>query len=342
MAKRERITAEAQPTSPKANYFTADKPNIQFVSTGCTVLDCALGGGYPLGRIVNIVGDKSTAKTALATEALTNFLVTYDGEAAYRDCEAAFDTSYAEAMGLPINRVDFGSVDAPLGTVEDFERDLVAFTQRKKENGIYVLDSLDALSDEAEMGRDVGEGTYGANKAKQLSIMFRKNVRAIEASKTLVVVVSQVRDNIGAMFGEKHKRSGGRALDFYATQILWLAHIKTLKRTIRGAERAYGVEIKAKVKKNKISMPFREIDFEFHFGYGVEDILASANWLKEVKRLKDLGIKDDEYKEYLATVAAMDAVGYADERARVQKIVKTAWNEIEESFLPKRSKYATA
>src|SRR5260221_11413579 len=91
------------------NYFTNPKPAYSFVKSGCTLLDCALGGGWALGRVVNIVGDKSTAKTALAVEALTNFVRDYpDGKAAYRDAEAAFDQGYSEAMGLPLEKVDFG------------------------------------------------------------------------------------------------------------------------------------------------------------------------------------------------------------------------------------------
>ena len=43
------------------NYFLENK-NLEFVSSGCKILDCVLGGGYPLGRIANIVGDKSTGK----------------------------------------------------------------------------------------------------------------------------------------------------------------------------------------------------------------------------------------------------------------------------------------
>lgn len=339
IAKRERIVP-----AKKGNYFTDEKTNLKFVSSGCTLLDCALGGGYVLGRVTNIVGDKSTAKTGLVTEALTNFVHAYpDGAAAYRDAEGAFINEYAEAMGLPIDRIDFGTDSPPVNTVEALERDLTAFVEKQAKAhapGVYVLDSLDALSDEAELEREIGEATYGGNKAKQLSTMFRKITTRIEKSEVLFVVVSQVRDNIGAMFGEKHKRSGGRALDFYCSQIMWLSHLKTLKRTISKVERPYGILIKAKVKKNKIGMPFREAEFEFHFGYGVEDLNASLNWLKEVGRLDAVGLKDSEFKTYLAGLNKMSDVDYRKEQKDVAQTVKTVWREIEETFLPKRAKYA--
>lgn len=316
--KRKRTVLAAVPTS----YFVSAKEGISFISSGCTLLDCAMGNGYPLGRVVNIVGDKSTAKTGLAMEALINFLLAHpDGRAAYRETEAAFDKRYAEAMGLPVDRVDFGPGEL-LNTVEDFERDFDKYLDEQikaKKPGIYVLDSLDALSDEAEMEREIGKGTFGAAKAKELSAFFRKTASKIEKAKVLLLVISQVRDNIGAMFGEKSKRSGGRALDFYSTITLWLSHIETLSKTINKVKRPIGIVIKAKCKKNKIALPFREAEFQFLFGYGIDDLNASIDWLDEVGRRGSITI-DSPATEITAAV-------------------KQVWNEIETTFLPVKSKY---
>ena len=212
MAKRTRIQVE----KPKNSYFTDVKENIHFVSTGCAVLDCALGGGLALGRTANVVGDKSTAKTGTATEVMINFSMQFpDGGIAYRETEAAWDNGYAEAMGLPLDRIDFGDAENPIITVEDFYEDFNAFCDRQKASkrpGLYVLDSFDALSDQAEMDRDIDKGSFGAAKAKKMSEMFRKITRKQEQANVLLFIVSQVRDNIGAMFGEKHKRSGEKHL----------------------------------------------------------------------------------------------------------------------------------
>jgi recombination protein RecA len=320
-----------------------DKPGIKFLPSGCTILDCALGGGYPLGRIVNIVGDRSTAKTALATEAMINFIQQYpDGTAAYRESEAAFDKNYAEAMGLKLNKVDFGDEDKPLLTVEDFAKDLDRFLDEQVKSNtpdIYVLDSLDALSDDAEMDAEFGKASYGMQKAKALSTMFRKMARKIERSQVLLLIISQVRDNIGVIFGEKHRRAGGKALDFYASQVVWLSSIKTLKKTIKGVERPYGVVVRAKVKKNKVGLAFREVDFEFRFGYGVEDLGASIRWLHAVGRTKDAGLSPTEAKTYLNSLDSMKDTEYREEQITVSKVVKQVWAEIETTFLPTRQKY---
>ena len=329
--------------TPEASYFVGEKKGFKFVPSGCTLLDCALGGGWAIGRVANIVGDRSTAKTALATEAIANFLIQYPkGVAAYRDTEAAFDVSYAQAMGIPIDKIDLGS-DDPLLTVEDFAKDFDKFLEARLKDetpGIYVLDSLDALSDDAEMESEIGKATYGMAKAKGLSTFFRKTARKIERSNVLLLVVSQVRDNIGVTFGEKHKRSGGKAMDFYCSQVLWLSSIKTLSKTINKVERPIAVAIKAKVKKNKVGLPFRDAQFLFKFGYGVEDLGASINWLIEVGRTKDINLNPAEAKEYLASLETMRDVEYRQELENTSKVVKQVWAEIETTFLPTRRKYA--
>jgi len=339
MAKRVKAVIDA----PTNSYFTSTKESIRFVSSGCAVLDCALGGGYALGRTVNVVGDKSTAKTGTATELMINFATEYPkGAVAYRETEAAWDDGYAEAMGLPLDRIDFGDRDSPLITVEDFYEDFNAFCDKQQkagEPGAYILDSLDALSDAAEMERDIDKGSFGAAKAKKMSEMFRKITRKQEKANVLLFIVSQVRDNIGAMFGEKHTRSGGKALDFYASQVFWLAKLGTLKRTINKIERPVGIELRAKVKKNKVGLPFRECDFNFEFAFGINDLLASIEWLKKVNRLDAINIKEAEYKDYLKHVAQLTTPEYKDERSMAATAVKKVWAEVEETFIPKRKKY---
>lgn len=327
---------------PKANgnYFTSPKTNHQFISSGCTLLNQALGGGWPLGRVSNIIGDKSTSKTALATEAVTNFRRQYPkGKAAFRDTEAAYDEAYARQMGLP-DGVDFGG--ERLSTVEEFHDDLLDFIGTcKGHQGIYVLDSLDALSDAAEMERAIGDtNTYGTQKAKKLSELFRKINSKVEASNVHLMIISQVRDNIGAMMGEKHKRSGGRALDFYASQVVWLAHLGRLDKQIKGVKRPYGIEVRAKVTKNKVGLPFRQVDFEFWFGYGIEDLVTSVLWLKEVKRLKDIKLNESDVKGYLSAIPEMSDAEYQKELSLVLPAAQQVWSEIDTSFLPKRVKYA--
>ncbi len=289
----ERITK----TKSGGSYFAAAKTNIGFISSGSKLLDLALGGGWAEGRITNIIGDASSGKTLLCIEAAANFAIKYPkGIIRYRESEAAFDEQYAAAIGMPIKQVDFGK--DPLETIEDFYYDLSATIKRALESNrpeLYILDSLDALSDEAEVKRDFGQGSYGGDKAKDLSRMFRKLPLAkMESSKVTLIIVSQIRDKIGIAFGRKWTVSGGKALSFYASQRLFLAQIGHETQTINKIKHSTGIKVKANCIKNKIGTPFKVAEFPILFGFGVDDIsscldyLAANDGLKEAtKRLQD-------------------------------------------------------
>jgi len=310
-------------------YFASRSDSHRFISSGCALLDCALGGGYPLGRIVNVVGDKSTGKTLLAIEACANLVAAYpDARLWYLEAESAFDNAYAEALGFPVGKVRFIKNK---NTVEQLFLHLEkVIAEDDNAPGLYIVDSLDALSDEAEMQRGIDEGTYGAQKAKQLSQLFRRLVRKLAEANICLFVISQVRDAIGVRFGRKSARTGGRALDFYASQVLYLAQVGTLKRTVRKVERKTGVNIRAKVDKNKIGLPLRECDFSILFGFGVDDIAANHAWLKNVGRPQKE--RDTEH------MTRDEIIDYRNDLAAQ---VEAAWSEVEQSFLPKRRKYGS-
>lgn len=318
------------------NYFASPKSKVRFISSGCHMLDLALGGGWVEGRIANIVGDKSTGKTLLCIEAAANFLLKYPkSKIRYRESEAAFDKSYAAALGMPVSNIDFGS--DVMETVEDFFEDLEQVCENAKGPELYILDSLDALTDRAEMGRDMDKGSYGAEKAKKLSQLFRRLVRKLEKKQITVIIVSQIRDKMNAMFGRKVTRTGGRALDFYATHVLYLAHIGQVSRTVRGQRRAVAIKVKAKVDKNKIALPFRDAEFKISFGWGVDDAEACLGFLKSVGGFKALKIRN--MKDYINELEKMDRGDFARDLTELRDACSMHWYDIEKSLMPTRQKY---
>ena len=342
--------AEGGAIEPGSSYFanSSQRTGLEFVSTGCTLLDQALGGGYALGRMSNIIGDKSTGKTLLAIEAVTNFCRTYaDGPVRYLEAESAFDKEYARALGLPLDRVTWAEMVDKKGesdrTVEWWYEDLVKFLDELNGRpGIYVVDSLDALSDRGEIARDISDGSFGGAKPKKIGELFRRLVGRIEESRVLVLIISQIRDKIGVTFGETKMRTGGKAMDFYATHCLWLAQIKTLTRTVAKIDRATGVMIRAKVKKNKIGLPFRECDFPLLFGYGVDDVTAAVEWLVAAgkqERLAEVDMSVAGYKMRIQSLRNKGGPEMAAVRAKLSQMVVTEWSAIEQSFLPTASKY---
>ena len=325
----------------RSAYFLSPSKEVEYVHSGAAVLDCVLGGGWALGRIANIVGDKSSGKTLLAIELCVNFKRLFPtSKIRYVEPEASFDKSYAAALGMPVEDVEFAE---DIETVEELFEDMqdVATSLNKNQPCLYILDSLDSLSDKAEMARGISESTMGMSKPKQLGQLFRRLVRKIRSKRMLVIIISQVRDNIGVAFGERHTRSGGRALDFYASQILWLAQTGTIRRVVNKVTRVVGVTIKAKCKKNKVGLPHRGCDFEIKFGYGVDDLAANIKFLRDTKRLSllQIGMNEDGVRRYLDRLDSLTPESLAEHRKKIDLAVREAWKSIEKDFLPTRKKY---
>lgn len=319
-------------------YFAkASKKGLKFIDSGCTPLNCVMGGGYPLHRVTNLIGDKSSGKTLQVTEAAINFLRQYKGEVHYIESEAAFDKGYAEAMGMPVGEINFYEEIESVEEMAKLVRELCDKGNEDSVERLVIVDSLDSLSSEAEIKREFGEATYGQEKAKMMSEMFRKLVRRITTGNVTVLIISQIRDKIGVTFGKKWTRSGGKALDFYASIVLVLADIGKRKRTIRGVSRPVGVNIRAKCDKNKVGLPFRECTYPIIFGYGVEDVEACLTYLKEVKATDAFKALDVPEKFTAAHVGKLQ-----DDEARykrVKELVIEYYEIVEAGFLPERRKY---
>ncbi len=343
----------AQDVEIQSSYFTSDKSGIDFIPSGSTTLDEVLGGGWAIGRIANVVGDRSAGKTLVATEAAANFNELWPDEPIfYLEAEAAFDTEYAAAMGMPVEAVTFVEMFDDAGnadnTVEFLFEHLQELIKARTEGAmqfnkcLYVVDSLDALSDRAEKERDNSQGSYGMGKQKKLSEMFRRIVAELEKAGITLMVISQIREKIGVTFGEKYTRSGGKALDFYCSQIVWLAEVGKIKRTVRRQERVSGVKVKAKCKKNKVSLPFRECDYSIEFGYGIDNTTSCLEFLKSIDaldELKTVEVKKTAIANAVKKIKRMDDEEFYKVMTEITALVKKSWREIDDSFLPDRSKY---
>jgi len=265
-------------------------------STGSTLLDLVVGGGlmegYPSGKIINVVGDKSTGKTFLACEIVASAAKKYDGKLkwVYVDAESGFTFDTKTLYGVEImpndesKRIQSNTIESLYCHVRDFLEGL-----GQDELGIYIVDSLDGITstemeergqdryDNYKKGKDYEEGSWQTQKQKFLSQEFFPGLaNLIEQKNALLIIISQVRENLdGGIFSKKHKRSGGKAMDFYAHTCLWLSTLSKIEKR----KRVVGVVVKAKAEKSKTKRPYRECNFSLIFDYGLDDIGSNVDFL---------------------------------------------------------------
>ena len=272
-----------------------------YFKTGVKLIDMVMGGekgvyGNPAGRILNIVGDKSTGKTFVCNEFIANAHYTYGDKFKwmYADCERGYSFDTQTLYGMDIWTPES---DAP-ETVEEAYYYITKFAESLKndEFGIYVLDSLDALtSDEQdkraeeriatmEKGKEFDKGTYGMGKAKYLSQEFFPQLcKVLENKNILLIIVSQIRDNTDMFSFEKYSRAGGKALDFYCFMVVWLATVKKITYKEGENEVILGGTNLLKVTKGKVPRPYRKCFYTFYFSRGIDNVETGVDYLFDIR-----------------------------------------------------------
>ena len=322
-----------------------DTEGVEFFSSGCTLLDAALGGGWAVGKVSNILGESASGKSLLGIEAAANFMMKYpDGHIVHIDTEAAFDPEYAGTLGLNTGAIDLYEDFSTVEQVASMFDSMLAEREdeEKHEPCLIILDSIDALTTNAEVARSMEDGTFGVEKAKLLSQLFRRYIRRLNACGITLMIMSQVRANLNAgPFGKQTITSGGKALKFYVSQQVELQHLKQIKKTVSGNERVVGVMSKASIVKNRMGPAHRKVEFPIMFGYGVHDEAASLQFLVKSGRGSDVGIKDTlaAATAFLKQVDGSEAKERATHITKIREAAIKAYRDIEDSFAPARAKY---
>jgi len=280
------------------------------IPSGSTLLNLACSdtadGAFVPGSLINIVGDSSAGKTFLLWTIFAEVLhrlAKHNYEPIYDEPERAFFFDTEKLFGEKIKQVTV--FDPSSSIIQEWYVNVMKILA-KKIPVVYGLDSFDSLSSKEEKDRgqkmlkkairekdgdpeieeEKERGSYKTEKAKWMSEILRNITEGIESTKSLVAIISQTRQNIGVSFGDSKVRAGGDALRFYSSHEVWLSVRSHIKRK----ERDVGVEVLARLKKNKLTGKLRQVGFPIYFDYGIDDTGSCVDWLiAEGKWIKERG-----------------------------------------------------
>jgi recombination protein RecA len=235
-------------------------------------LNKALGGGLPYGRQVLIWGSKSSAKSSMCLQMIA--LAQKEGKVcAWIDSEMSYSEDWAKQLGVDPTKLIYSQartisdmVDVGVGLINAGVDLIVIDSITSMLPAIYFekdTDEMKALENTKQIG---AESRDFSNAWKMLNYANNK------VKPTLLVLISQSRNNINAMYTSQQP-SGGQATKFYSSCVIKLFSSESDNQAIKGKikvgdkliEEKIGRKIRWELQFSKTSPGFQSGEYDFYF-----------------------------------------------------------------------------
>lgn len=256
-------------------------PVNEWLPTGVLAVDRLLGGGWPVGRIVEIAAWENVGKSTLIDQSFA-MAQKQGAVVGLIDTEQARDTKYTEQLGVDLDKLIVHKAETIEECFEGLERFVAiqeGYIDRLKKSGkeppimLIGWDTLAGTPTNAEMkggAEDVGI----ADAAKPIKRNLRRLVSRMSKARMVLLLANQFYENPG--FGGGIKSYGGSGIRYFTSVRLWLSRTGQLKV----GQSIVGQSVEAKVKKTKVSKPRPPAELGLIFGAGIHNAYTLFEWGK--------------------------------------------------------------
>lgn len=277
----------------EGSIFAFDGDNtakVQPVSTGIPSLDYALGiGGLPWGRLVEIYGPESSGKTTVCLRVIAEFQknsriiphVFYGKKVLFVDAEHALDPTHAEFLGCDISEETGMLISQPTHGEEAYN--LIETAILSGQVGLIVGDSLPSFVPKKVIEGNAEDQNIGL-QARLNSQNLPKMATLCSQNNVLFIMINQIREKVGVMYGNPETTPGGRALKFYSS-----VRMEIRRSMITKSDATIGQTINIKVIKNKVSRPFTKSEFDYYYDTGIDVVKDIMNVAMDMDIIKRVG-----------------------------------------------------
>jgi len=216
-----------------------------------------------------------------------------------------------------------------------------------------MLDTLEGIKAQAELdwikARDIAyskgvkpkKGPHRAPKATLINEFLRQ--KELADPRLMTIIISQVRQNIGAMFGETKTRHCKDALEFWSSIIIYLRVAQPAYKTHKGRRYEIGQTIQAQIKKNKVIGSKHNPYFKIRNGHGIDDVDGNICFLyglltPEGKMKDKIPVMYWKSQEYKTRMALIQHIENNNQERELIDACDREWNDIEQALAPSERK----
>ena len=258
-----------------AGLLSDQNLDLGFVSTGSYALNKICSGDYqkgiPIGMITQFHGEASTAKTVFVTHILANA----QKEGYYTiliDAENAYNSEFASTLGIDSANLIYAAPPTLEDCFSTMESLIKEIREVDKETPIVIgYDSIAVSPSKEEMDKTDYESHQmtGAMRAKATGACLRKLNPLLRDHGVALVIVNQIRNKVGVMYGDpRTPAAGGKSLEYYLG-LNFMTSAPKNERIQDDNKSVVGIRGKVANVKNKVTKPFQDAEFELLYDVGL-------------------------------------------------------------------------